>query len=125
MSKKRSVNYSQNLVDALNKLPVPIHDERHGLTVYLDDNKARSNQSRFQHICGTRHNLSVKDIEYIPEGIQKYSTLKKDKTRKKTFNYYFKRKSNEHEYIKISLSVDRKEPKNVRIKTIFITKLIK
>ena len=125
MSKKRSANYSQNLVDALSKLPVSIYDKRHDLTVYLDDNKARSNQSRFQHICGTRHKLTVKDIEYIPEGIQKNSALKKDKIRKNTFNYYFKRKSNTHEYIKISVSVDEKEPKNVRIKTIFITKLIK
>ena len=125
MSKKKSANYSQNLVDALNKLPSPIYDERHDLTVYLDNNKARSNQSRFQHICSTRHKLSVKDIQNIPEGIQKNSTLKKDKNKKNTFNYYFKRKSNKGEYIKISVSVDEELPKSVKIKTIFITKVMK
>ena len=125
MSKKKPVNHSQNLVEALNKLPVPIYDERHDLNVYLDDDKARSNQSRFEHISNTRHNLTVKDIESIPEGIRKESKLKKDPFKKSTFNYYFPRKSNKKEFIKISVLVDKLDKKKVSIKTIFIAKQMK
>lgn len=125
MKKKRQQQCSENLIQALYNLKLPIEDVRRGLLIYLDNERARSNENRFQHICNTRHKLNTKDIKYIPEGIQKNSTLKKDKHKKNTFNYYFKRKSNQLEYIKISVSVDEKEPKNVKIKTIFITKIIK
>ena len=125
MSKKSSINYSQNLIDALNKLPSPIYDERHDLTVYLDNDKARSNQTRLEHIAKVTHNLKVKDIESIPRGIKKESRVKKDSFKKSTFNYYFPRESNKKEFIKISVLVDKNNKKKVTIKTIFVAKQMK
>ena len=121
MSKKKSVNYSQNLIHALNKLPSPIYDERHDVTVYLDDNKARSNQSRFQHIARNFHELKVKDIESIPLGITKQSVLKKDKKRKDTYNYYYPRKSNKKKFIKISILITDYEKRIGIVKSLFVT----
>ena len=121
MSKKKSVNYSQNLIHALNKLPSPIYDERHDVTVYLDDNKARSNQSRFQHIARNFHELKVKDIESIPLGITKQSVLKKDKKRKDTYNYYYLRKSDKRKFIKISILITDYEKRIGTVKSLFVT----
>ena len=120
MSKKRSVNYSQNLINALNKLPNTIYDEKHNLIVRLDDAKARSNQSRFQHIARNFHELKVRDIEFIPKGLTKNPTLKKDKVRKDTYNYYFERKHQKIKYIKISVLIDFKSRIAI-VKSMFVT----
>ena len=120
MSKKKPNNYSQNLVNALNNLPSAIYDKKHNLTVYLNDAKARSNQSRFQHIARNFHDLNVNDIKLIPKGITKNPTLKKDKVRKDTFNYYFEKKRGEKKYIKMSVLVDFKN-KTAVVKSVFKT----
>ena len=120
MSKKKPNNYSQNLVNALNKLPSAIYDKKHDLTIYLNDTKARSNQSRFQHIARNFHDLNVNDIKSIPKGITNNSTFKKNKVRKDTFNYYFEKKQGERKYIKISVLVDFKN-KIAVVKSVFKT----
>lgn len=125
MNKLVQNKYSENLIEALNKIQFPIEDKKHNLLVYLDNNMARSNQTRLEHITSTRHRLTVKDIESIPQGIKKESRLRKDPFKKSTFNYYFQRKSNKKEYIKISVLIDKVDKKKVTIKTIFITKHMK
>ena len=125
MTKKKAIHYDQNLIRALRKLPSPIRDVRHNLTVYLDDRQARSNQSRFEHIARNFHELTVKDIESIPKGIVLESKLKKDKVRKDTYNYYFPRKRNDGRFIKISIKIEDYEKRTAIIKTIFVAKMTK
>lgn len=81
MAKKRTTNYDTKIIDALKKLPNPIYDRRHNFTIYLVNDRARSNQERFEHISKNFHELTVKDIESIPEGLKTKSKLKKEKGR--------------------------------------------
>ena len=125
MAKKRTKIYDSNLVEALKKLTFPIVDKRHNLTVYLDDERARSNQTRLEHIAKTAHGLSVKDIEGIPEGIIKKSRLKREKKRKNSFNYYFVSKASPGFLVQVSVNVNPEDKRTAKIKTIFLTKGVK
>ena len=125
MAKSRSEKNHSNLVEALKKLPFPIYDKKHNLTIYLDDDRARSNQSRFEHITKEHHQLNVRDIQSIPNLICTKSYLRKDKRRKETFNYYLPRSGYINHFIKISVRVTKEEPHVAKIKTIFTTSRIK
>ena len=56
MPKKKSNNYyDQNIIEALKKLPNPIEDKKHNLSIYVNNDQARSNESRFEHIAKSVH----------------------------------------------------------------------
>lgn len=113
------------MVQELKKLPNPIEDKRHNLYIYFDNNQARSNQTRFQHLFTIRHMLKVNDIRRIKNGI-KTCIFRKDLERTDTYNIYIKRFSySDSEYIKISLQIDPRKPRIANVKTMFITKTIK
>lgn len=124
MAKRKSLSYEEKMINALRKLPSPLIDERHNLKIYFDDNRARSNESRFKHIVNPRHGLLASDIERISRYI-KVSKLKKDQERKETFNLFIKRNGFNDEYIKISLRIGNNDPREAVVKTIFITKVYK
>ncbi len=67
----------------------------------------------------------MKDILSLPKGIISRSKLKRDPKKKGTFNYYYPRKGVSGEFIKVSVLIDRKDPKKAFVKTIFITKVLK
>ena len=119
MAKHKGQTYEQKLTEALKKLPSPLIDKRHNLKIYFNDDKARSNQSRFEHIIDPRHGLLASDIERIARYIN-VSKLKMDHERKETFNLFVKRNSFNNKYIKVSLRITEKEPKIANVKTIFI-----
>lgn len=124
MAKKHGLTYEEKMINALNKLPNPIEDKRHGIRIIFQDDRARSNQSRYDHIIDTRHELMPNDIKRIPTGI-KTSELRKDKERNNTYNLYIKRNSQKGDYIKISLNIDFNKSNEATVKTIFITKNVK
>ena len=121
MAKKKGLSYEQKLINALKKLPNPLEDKKHNLLIFFDDDRARSNQSRFKHIAESRHGLRPSDIERIPRIINE-SRLKKDKRRTDTFNLYIKRNNYNDEYIQMALEIENINLKNAYVKTIFITK---
>ena len=88
------------------------------------DERARSNESRFEHISLKRHELKASDIKRIVKEISN-SEMKIDTERKETYNFYIKRNSYNNEYIKISVNLDFKKSNEARVKTIFITKNLK
>ena len=124
MAKRKGLSYEQKLINALKKLPNPLEDKRHNLLIHFDDNKARSNQSRFEHIVNVRHGLMPRDIQRIPRHIKK-CIFKKETGRKETYNIYIKRNSYTEEYIKISVEIKPETPNDATVKTIFITENIK
>ena len=124
MAKRKGLSYEEKLINALRKLPSPLEDKKHNLKIYFDDDRARSNESRFEHIVNQRHGLLASDIERIHRYIN-FSKLKKDRERKETFNLFIKRNSVTNEYIKISLKIDNNNPAEAIVKTIFITKIYK
>lgn len=124
MAKRKGINYEQKLIDALKKLPNPLEDKKHNIYIFFLDTRARSNQSRFEHIIDSRHGLYKRDIERIPQYINK-CIFKKDKERKGSYSIYIKRDRVSDDYIKISISIDPKTPKIAIVKTIFITRIIK
>jgi len=124
MRKRKGLSYEQKLINALKKLPNPLEDKRHNIMIYFDDNRARSNQSRFQHIVNMRHGLKPSDVERIPRYIRS-CIFKKDIERSDTFNIYIKRNSYSDEYIKLSIEIKPETPKKATVKTIFITTNIK
>ena len=121
MTKRRQKIYdSTKLIAALNKIVFPITDYRHQISIFVKG-KARSNETRIEHIVKQGHELKVRDIESIPEGINNYMAYKKDKRKKTTYNYYIKRKGGDKGFIKVSIKIDPKNTKIATIKTIFIT----
>ena len=76
MKKKKSVSYEQKIIDVLEKLPNPLEDKKHRIFIYFVNDRARSNEKRFEHISLKRHDLLPSDIEKLPRRI-KSSVLKK------------------------------------------------
>ena len=124
MSKTKGLSYEEKLINALRKLPAPLEDKRHNLKIFFDDNRARSNESRFEHITKRRHELHPNDIQRIIKNIKK-CILKKDLERTDTYNIYIKRNNYNNEYIKISVQIKPNEPNIAVVKTVFITKVLK
>ena len=121
MSKKRELTYEEKIIKALNSLPNPIEDDKHRIKILFENNRARSNETRFEHIALQRHELLPSDIKQIKKGI-KTSILRKDKERTDTFNLFIKRNNCSGEYIKVSLEVDFKKSNTAKVKTIYIVK---
>ncbi|MBP5216996.1 MAG: hypothetical protein J6038_04090 [Bacilli bacterium] len=124
MAKRKGIPYEEKMINALKSLPDSIDDKRHQITIRFLDDRARSNQSRFGHIIDIRHELKPSDIKRIPKGIRQ-SIFKKDKERTETFNLYIKRNGYSGEYIKISLKIEKNNPREALVKTVFITKTVK
>ncbi len=126
MSKKRNDKiYDLKLIEALKKLPSQIEDKRHGFVIEIKDDRARSNETRFEHIAKKNHELKVRDIEAIPEGIIRYIKYVKSEEIENTFCYYIKRKGEDRGFIQVVILIDEDNPKKARIKTIFIAHRIK
>ena len=126
MTKRKPKVYSeQKIIDAVKKLPNPLVDKRHDLLIYIDQGRARSNQTRVEHIAEFGHDLKERDINCIPEGIVEYFAYKKDPVYKDTFNYYIRRKGLDKGFVKVSIQIDAINSKKAWIKTVFITYRIK
>ena len=126
MAKKRKPKtYNpEHLIEAIEKWPNPMYDKRHGYYIYVEG-RARSNQTRVEHIIEYSHDLKARDLELVPDGIKNYFDYKKDPVYKDTFNYYLLRKGLDKGFIKISIQIDSQNKKKAWIKTIFITYKIK
>ena len=125
MSKKkpRIVN-PVHLIEAIEKWPNPIYDKKHGYDIYVEG-RARSNQTRIEHIVEYGHDLKVRDIELVPNGIKNYFKYKKDPNYKNTYNYYIKRGGEDKGLIKVSIRISDTNPQYAWIKTVFVTYKIK
>ena len=119
--KQRFLTYEQKMIRALKSLPHPIEDKKHRIKIIFRNDRARSNQSRFEHIIVPRHELLPSDIKQIVKGVNT-SILKKDEERTNTYNLFIKRNSFSNEYIKISMEIDFKKSNIAVVKTMFIIK---
>ena len=125
MTKRKPRIYDPSrLIDAIRKWPNPMFDKKHGYYIYVEG-RARSNQTREEHIVEYSHSLKSSDLERVPNGIIKYFDYKKDPVYKDTFNYYIKRKGKDKGFIKVSIQLDGYNPKHAWIKTIYIAYKIK
>ena len=121
MAKKRNEEiYDQNIIEALRKLPNPIKDKKHNLLIYIRNDRARSNETRFEHISKQYHDLKVRDIEAIPNGIRNYIMFRKSDKLKDTYYYYIKRKGEDKGFIQVAILVDLFDKTKAYLKTIFI-----
>ena len=125
MSKKKPKIYNPiHLIEAIKKWPNPMYDKKHNYCIYVDK-EARSNQTRTQHIIRQGHDLKVRDLKLVPEGIKNYFDYKKDHVYKNTFNYYLKRGGKDKGFIKVSIRISDDNSEYAWIKTVFITYRIK
>lgn len=125
MSKRKPRIYNPtNLIEAIEKWPNPMHDKKHGYYIYVEG-RARSNQTRVEHIIEYGHDLKARDLELVPNGIKNYFKYRKDPIYKDTFNYYVIRGGLDRGFIKISVQIDHNDHTRAWIKTIFITYKIK
>ena len=125
MSKKKPKNYNPNqLIKTIEKWPNPMYDKKHKFYIYVQG-RARSNQTRIEHIVEFGHNLKVRDLEMVPDGISNYFEYKKDPVYKNTFNYYLIRKGMDKGFVKISVQIGHKDSSKAWIKTIYIAHRIK
>lgn len=120
MVKKKNLKYDQNLIKALKQLPSIIEDKRHGFVIEIKDDRARSNETRFEHIAKKSHELKVRDIKAIPEGIRNYVKFTKSNEIENTYYYFINRKGEDRGFIEVAILIDEDNPKKARIKTIFI-----
>ena len=125
MSKRKPrVHNPIYLIKAIEKWPNPMIDKKHGYDIYVGG-RARSNQTREEHIVEYGHDLKVRDLNLVPKGITNYFDYKKDPIYKNTFNYYIKRGGKDKGFIKVSVRISDKDSKYAWIKTVFITYKIK
>lgn len=121
MTRRKNPHYNyQKLMDALKVLPNPMEDKKHGLLIYIEGN-ARSNQTREQHIIKESHELKVRDIELIPNGIIDYVLYKKDPRYEKTYNYFIHRKGKDKGFVKVSIRISDRDSHHAWIKTVYVT----
>ena len=93
MSKRKPKPNNQiRLIEEIKKWPNPMYDKRHGFYVYVNDNRARSNETRTEHIIKESHDLKARDLTIVPKGINDYFRYEKDPKYKDTYNYYLLRK---------------------------------
>lgn len=125
MSKRKPRIYNPtNLIEAIEKWPNPMYDKKHGYYIYVEG-RARSNQTRVEHIIEYGHDLKARDLELVPNGIKNYFEYRKDSVYKNTFNYYIKRGGQDKGFIKVSVRISDYDNKYAWIKTVFITYKIK
>ncbi len=124
-TKKKRSNNTNYLIEAIKKWPNPIYDSRHGYYIFIEEGRARTNETRIEHIVRKAHDLKVRDLELIPSYINRYVVYKKDPVYKDTFNYYLNRKGQDKGFIKISVQLDHGNRSKGWIKTIYITYKIK
>ena len=125
MSKKRPKIYNpEHLLNAIRKWPNPMYDKRHGFYIYIEG-RARSNQTREEHMVEYGHDLKVRDLDAVPNGIKNYFDYRKDPKYKNTFNYYINRGGMDKGFVKLSVRISDNDPKHAWVKTIFIAYKIK
>lgn len=122
-NKPKSYN-PEHLIEVIKKWPNPMYDKRHNYYLYIEG-RARSNQTKVDHIVEYGHDLKARDLELIPDGITNYFAYKKDPIYKDTFNYYLIRKGLDKGFVKISIQIDSTNHNKAWIKTIYITYKIK
>lgn len=120
-----SVEHDQNIIEALEKLPKTIYDKKHDLLLYLNDNKTRSNETRFEHIAKKYHQLKVRDIKAIPEGINNYVEFFKNKFINDTYSYLIHRQGKDKGFIEVDILIDLYDRKKAYIKTAYIVYRLK
>lgn len=126
MSKKKPKKFNQkDLVRVINSWSLPFYDKRHDYNLYLVDDRARSNETRIDHIVKYSHDLKARDLELVPKGINDYFSYKKDSVYKNTYNYYILRKGEDKGFVKVSIRRSDNNPNYAWIKTIFITYKVK
>ena len=121
MKQKKVSHYDENVMEALAKLPKTIFDKKHNLTIIVRNDQARSNQTRFEHIARKDHQLKVRDIESIPEGVVNYVRYVKSHIHKETYYYFIKRKGESSGFIQMAVKLLENDRHAAYIKTIFIT----
>lgn len=122
MTKVRHLlEHDQHIIDALEELPKEIVDRKHNLIICLDNNYSRNNETRFEHIAKKYHELKVRDIKAIPEGIIKYVKFEKSKEHKETFYYFISRKGEDTGFIQVAVKLYEHDKKRAYVKTIYIT----
>jgi len=125
MVRKSNDIYDQNLIDALKELPSEIEDKKHNLIICVSNDLARSNETRFEHIAKRDHELKVRDIKAIPEGIRNYVLFAKSKELKETYYYYINRKGKSKGFIQLAVKLYENSKVRAYIKTIYICYRIK
>ena len=125
MKKKSLEKYDQKLIDALEKLPPTIEDKKHGFIIVVRNDQARTNETRFEHIAKRNHELKVRDIELIPEGVKRYAKFSKSDELKDTYYYYILRKGKDKGFVQLAIKLIEGETNLYYIKTIFISYRIK
>ena len=120
MSKKRKLTHDLKIVEALNKVKIPIRDEARCLDIYFKD-VSRSNESGKEHIAKGYHDLTVKDIERINQIISDPFYHSKDKRYTRTYCYYGKRKVDRN-YIKLLSKLKKGTQKLVSLRQSLLLK---
>ena len=117
--KENDIN--QDIVEALKKLPKEIYDKKHKITICVENDLSRSNETRFEHIAKRNHELKVRDIESIPKGICKYLSFKKSVELNETYYYFIKRRGDSKGLIQVAIKLFENDKTRAYIKTAFIT----
>ena len=124
MARKKSLTHEEKIIKALNTLPDVLVDNKHRIKIKFINDQARSNETRFEHISLARHQLTPNDIKRIQKEISN-SELRIDDARTKTYSIYIKRNNFNDEYIKLSITLNFKISNVAKVKTVYITKIIK
>ena len=98
--KDNSKKYDENIIDALNKLPIPLITFDGSRVVFVENKR---DETIFEHIARKAHRFRVSDIETIPKILKDKKSLQPDKKKSVFRNYVGRRvkKNDKTKYIKI------------------------
>ena len=118
---RHTVQPDQNIIEALRKIHSPVYDRKHNLYVYFNDDVVKKGETRFEHIAKRYHELKVRDINCLADGIHRYVMYRKSKEHKDTFYYFINRKGMDKGFIQLAIKLIEGETNKYYVKTIFIT----
>ncbi len=108
---KKQIEFDQNIVDALQKLKLPMKNFTGNDVVFGTRSRG---ESIFEHIANTSHQFKVRDIEQIPKILLDEDAAHLDKKSKKFKNYYGRRQGkNRKPYIKIITKLEKNKPEKI------------
>lgn len=124
MSKNKKLTHNEKVIEALKKIKTPIYDKRRNLNIFFKEH-ARSNETGVEHISKSYHNLDPSDIELLVKGINKPVFHSKDKRYARTYCYYYRRKHDKKNYVKVVVKVEERDFRVGFISTIHIASKLK
>ncbi len=120
MPNKKKITHDEKIISALMKIKTPIIDSIRNIKIFFKE-RSRSNETGIEHVAKAYHNLDASDIELLEKGIKSPVYHSRDKRYGRTYCYYYRRKKDRKNYIKVVVKLEKRDTQIGFISSMFIT----